>query len=90
MLSRELATYLSGRYVEIKIYPLSLLELKDFTEEDNIDQYSQEYIKYGGFPSVVLAKDDQMKSDMLKGIYNSILLKDVSIRGNITQIDVLM
>lgn len=90
MLSGELATYLSGRYIEIKIYPLSLVELKEFTEEVSIDQYLQEYIKYGGFPSVVLTKDDQMKSDILKGIYSSILLKDVSIRGNITQIDVLM
>jgi uncharacterized protein len=90
MLSGELATYLSGRYVEIKVYPLSLLELKDFVKEDSMDQYLQEYIKYGGFPSVVLTKDEQMKNDILKGIYNSILLKDVSIRGNITQIDVLM
>ena len=90
MLSGELATYLSGRYVEIKVYPLSLVELKDFTEADSIDQYLQDYIRYGGFPSVVLTKDEQMKSDILKGIYNSILLKDVSIRGNITQIDVLM
>jgi uncharacterized protein len=90
MLSGELATYLSGRYVEIKVYPLSLIELKDFTEGDSVDQYLQEYIKYGGFPSVVLINDEQMKSDILKGIYNSILLKDVSIRGNITQIDVLM
>ncbi|NMV82465.1 MAG: ATP-binding protein [Erysipelotrichia bacterium] len=90
MLSGELATYLSGRYIEIKVYPLSLVELKEFTEEVSIDQYLQEYIKYGGFPSVVLTKDDQMKSDILKGIYSSILLKDVSIRGNITQIDVLM
>lgn len=90
MLSGELATYLSGRYVEIKVYPLSLLELKEFTEEESIDQYLQEYINYGGFPSVVLTEDEQMKRDILKGIYNSILLKDVSIRGNITQIDVLM
>lgn len=90
MLSGELATYLSGRYVEIKVYPLSLVELKEFTEEDSMDQYLEEYIKYGGFPSVVLTKDEQMKSDILKGIYNSILLKDVSIRGNITQLDVLM
>lgn len=90
MLSGELATYLSGRYVEIKVYPFSLVELKEFTEEDSMDQYLEEYIKYGGFPSVVLTKDEQMKSDILKGIYNSILLKDVSIRGNITQLDVLM
>lgn len=90
MLSGELATYLSGRYVEIKVYPLSLEEIKKFTKEESTDQYVQEYIKYGGFPSVVLNKDEHMKSDILKGIYNSILLKDVSIRGNITQIDVLM
>ena len=90
MLSGELATFLSGRYVEIKVYPLSLEELKDFSKAESIDQYLKEYIKYGGFPSVVLTQDEQMKSDILKGIYNSILLKDVSVRGNITQIDVLM
>ena len=90
MLSGELATYLSGRYVEIKVYPLSFIELKNFAKSDSVDQYLSEYIKYGGFPSVVLTQDEQMKSDILKGIYNSILLKDVSIRGNITQIDVLM
>ena len=90
LLSGELATYLSGRYVEIKVYPLSLSELNDFSYEENIDKYLQKYLKYGGFPSVVLTEDEQMKSDILKGIYNSILLKDVSNRGNITQIDVLM
>ncbi|MDD3382602.1 MAG: ATP-binding protein [Bacilli bacterium] len=90
MLSGELATYLSGRYVEIKIYPLSLMEIMNFSEEDSIDEYLQKYIKYGGFPSVVLTEDEQMKIDILKGIYNSILLKDVSLRGNITQIDILM
>lgn len=71
---------------QLKVYPLSLVELKDFTKANSIDLYLQEYIKYGGFTSVVLTKDEQMKSDILKGIYNSIILKDVSIRGNITQI----
>ena len=71
---------------QLKVYPLSLVELKDFTKANSIGLYLQEYIKYGGFTSVVLTKDEQMKSDILKGIYNSIILKDVSIRGNITQI----
>ena len=90
MRSGELATYLSLRYVEIKVYPLSLDEFSNFSSEKSLDNYLEKYIKYGGFPSVVLAHDEQMKHDILKGIYNSIILKDVSVRGNISQIDVLL
>lgn len=90
LLSGELATYISGRYVEIKIYPLSFKEYLSFNEEDKIDLLLDNYIRYGGFPSVSLVHDEQMKRDVLKGIYNSVILKDVSLRGNINNIDILM
>jgi len=90
LLSGELATYLSGRYVEVKVYPLSLDEFMKFSDEKNIDAYLEKYLRFGGFPSVALTRDEQMKIDILKGIYNSIILKDVSLRGNITQVDVLL
>jgi len=90
ILSGELATYLSGRYVEIKVYPLSLEELALFSNNNNYDLVLDQYIKYGGFPSVALVADQQMKTDVLKGIYNSIILKDVSLRGDIKQIDILL
>ncbi len=90
LLSGELATYLSGRYVEIKIYPLSLDEISEFNGVDNNDINLEQYIKYGGFPSVVLVKDEQMKKDVLRGIYDSILLKDVATRGGVGQVDILL
>lgn len=90
LLSGELATYLAGRYVEINIYPLSLDEFPNFSQIDNKDLNLEQYIKYGGFPSVVLANDDEMKKDIIKGIYNSIVLNDVAARGNVIQIDTLL
>jgi predicted AAA+ superfamily ATPase len=90
LLSGELATYLAGRYVEINVYPLLLDEFPNFSQIDNKDLNLEQYIKYGGFPSVVLTKDEEMKKDILKGIYNSIVLNDVAARGNVIQIDILL
>ncbi|MFC6180195.1 ATP-binding protein [Lactiplantibacillus daowaiensis] len=86
MLSGELATLLSGRYVEIPIYPFSFKEFLAAREIDinsrQIDQAFEEYETYGGFPAVVLA-DKAIKDDMLSGIYDTIVLNDVSMRANI-------
>jgi len=93
LLSGELATYLSGRYVEIEIFPLSFQEFLDFKEDvnyRNVRKYYQEYRRYGGFPSAVLQNENELKQDVLNGIFDSILLKDVSLRGSITDIDLLL
>ena len=81
LLSGELATLLSGRYVEIRLYPLSF---REFLEAKNIDPQSRlvdqaytEYEKYGAFPSVVLA-DEMLKDTILSGIFDSIVLNDVA------------
>lgn len=88
LLSGELATLLSGRYVEIPIYPFSF---KEFLQVKNIDKNSRqvdiiyrEYEKYGGFPGVVLS-DETLKSTILSGIYDSIILNDIAIRGSIKE-----
>lgn len=91
LLSGELATYLSGRYVEIEVFPLSFKEYVEFQKEDRvIDVLLEEYIKFGGFPSVALISNEQIKRDIIKGIYNSVILKDVSLRGNISNTDILI
>lgn len=93
LLSGELATYLSGRYVEIKVYPFSFLEIVKFKKLENekdIQLAFNEYMKYGGFPSVVNLDNDLLKKDVLKGIYNSVILKDVSLRGSIQDVDLLL
>ncbi|HHB0784576.1 ATP-binding protein [Enterococcus faecium] len=86
MLSGEIATLLSGRYIEIPIYPLSFSEFLLFKNIDKnsrlIDQAYEEYEKYGGFPSVVLA-DENIKDTILSGIFDTIVLNDVALRSGI-------
>ena len=86
LLSGELSTYLSGRYVEIKVMPLSFKELlvfKNYNDPTKVDMYYEEYIRNGSFPSVALLNNESIVDDVIKGIYNSIILKDVMLRGNI-------
>ncbi|AKP67586.1 ATP-binding protein [Companilactobacillus ginsenosidimutans] len=92
MLSGELATLLSGRYVEIPIYPFSF---KEFLTAKNIDSESRlvdsafdEYEQYGGFPSVVLAEKN-IKDSILSGIFDTIILNDISMRSGIRDTDIL-
>jgi len=92
MLSGELATLLSGRYVQIPIYPLSFDEFLTAKaiapDTPNLDNAFNEYSQYGGFPTVVLAAAN-IKDAILSGIYDSILLKDVAMRANVRDISVL-
>lgn len=90
MLSGELATLLSGRYIEIPVMLLSLAEFADFTNIGMIDDsLYQKYLSASSFPYAVLelcGKPEQVY-DYLTGIYNTVLIKDIVGRykiGNIT------
>lgn len=91
LLSGELATYLTGRFIEIKMLPLTFKEYLHFRNLENSDpsRYFNDYLQYGGFPSVVLQDNSQLKRDVLSGIYNSILLRDVASRATIKNTEVL-
>jgi len=92
MLSGELATLLSGRYIEIKMLPLSFSEYLNFTktEKFNLKDVFADYMNFGSFPYVpALQKDDAVVKTYLDGIYNTILVKDVAQREGITDISVL-
>lgn len=82
MLSSELATFLSGRYVEIKMLPLSFKEF--FSIGDlSIDDSFVEYMRYGGLPYVTTMEKDSDKVEMyLEGIYNTVLVKAIEDRQN--------
>ena len=86
MLSGELATLLSGRYIEIPIYPLSFseyLRVKGVDKESRkVDAAYFEYEKFGGFPSVVIA-EETIKDTILSGIFDSIVLNDVAFRAGV-------
>ena len=90
MLSGELATLLSGRYIEISMLPLSFTEYLDFSKEKDIRTAFNDYLRYGSFPNVAgLEKKDTTIRTYLEGIYNTILIKDVATREGITDISVL-
>ena len=87
LLSSELSTYLSGRYVEIKMQPLSFKEYLYFIEDyqpSDIAALFQEYLQYGGLPTIVELKDHPSTiGPFLTGVYNTVLLKDVVQRNNV-------
>jgi len=80
LLSSEFATYLAGRYIEIHMYPLSYREFLTFSGlpmEPNAKAFL-EYLKYGGFPGLHQVYDDEhTRYDYIKGIFNTVILKDV-------------
>lgn len=92
LLSSELATLLSGRYVEFKIYSLSFqefLELGSF-EHENKEVVFQKYLKYGGLPGLFhLDFYESATYQFLDAIYQTILLKDVVKRNNIRNVSLL-
>lgn len=87
LLSGELATFLSGRYIEIPIYSLSYLEFLLFHKLKNNEDSFKKYIKYGGLPYLINLKlEDDIVYEYLKNIYNTILFKDIVERYKIRDI----
>ncbi len=92
LLSSEFGTALGGRYLDIEVYPLSFKEYLAFKDIDisskalfihnkiKIKQLFNEYVEFGGFPKVVLSNDKEIKRDILKVYYDTILLKDIVAR----------
>lgn len=81
LLSGELATLLSGRYVEINMLPLSFAEFCEIKGSSDKDALLAEYMKNGGLPYIAKLSGDTEKVDMyLEGIYNTIIVKDIEER----------
>jgi len=88
LLSGELATLLSGRYIEIKMLPLSFKEyLSAFDNKEKSNyEYFLEYMRNGGMPgNISILKDNPNDLDIyLEGIFTTIIYKDIITRNNIT------
>lgn len=92
MLSGELATLLSGRYIDIKMLPLSFKEYCKAIKGDDkpTTEKFNDYLNYGAFPYVAInEKKDQVILPYLEGIYNTILIKDVVKREGISDVSLL-
>ena len=90
LLSGELATLLSGRYIEIKMLPLSFKEyLSAFPENRDLATQFRRFIQFGSFPYVLWLEEEQDIHAYLEGIYTTVILKDVLTRKKIADPDML-
>ena len=97
LLSGELATLLTGRYLTINVYPFSFKEFLQYKNEiedveltdDSIRKLYDEYFNFGGMPGIMTLGSNEFKENALKDIYNSILFEDVVSRFKINNIDLL-
>ncbi len=84
ILSGELSTYLSGRYIEVPVYSLSYPEFLQFHKLKNTNDSLALFLKYGGLPYLKhLELSDEIVYDYLKGIYSTVIYRDVILRNEI-------
>jgi predicted AAA+ superfamily ATPase len=94
ILSAEVLSWLVGRASIVRIYPFSLVEFMTAknqreTTKGIIQRTIWEHVIYGGYPRVVLSENIELKSIMLKDLYETMVLKDVSKTFSITDIELL-
>lgn len=91
LLSSELATLISGRYVEINILPLVFSEYLLFVKQDfNKQKMFNNFLRYGGLPGIFhLQQNDEVIFQYLEAIYNTILLKDIVKRYQVRNVGLL-
>ncbi|OTA27604.1 hypothetical protein B9G54_00580 [Alloscardovia macacae] len=93
LLSTEFSTLLSGRFVEIRMLPLSFREFIDFSpfaEGTSLDEKFQKYLQFGGMP--VLREyhfDENLSHQALEGIYSTVVLRDILQRNPTANQDIL-
>lgn len=90
MLSSEIATFLSGRYIEVKMLPLSFKEyVKAIGDRKELGQKYLKYLKFSSFPyAMMLEENEEVIQQYLESIYSTVMLKDIISRNRIT--DVMM
>lgn len=90
LMSGEISTYLTGRYISIPVFTLSFAEYLEFKKDSGRTpkELLSEYIRLGGFPIVALGDLDERSSyQIVEGIYNSVITSDITRRHNIMNFD---
>lgn len=88
MLSGDLATLLSGRYMEIQMLPLSFEEYLELAGGDRRDVWNRYFVN-GAFPYTARIEEEEVRRDYLQGIYHTVLLKDIVERKRIQDVSLL-
>ncbi len=90
LMSSEISTYLTGRYISIPVFTLSFTEYLDFKKASALSpkELFNDYLRMGGFPVVALGQFDERSAyQIVEGIYNSVITNDITRRHNITNFD---
>ena len=90
LMSSEISTYLTGRYISIPVYTLSFSEYLEFKKTDprSVKELLNEYLRFGGFPIVALSNFDERSAyQIVEGIYTSVITNDITRRHNIMNFD---
>lgn len=90
LMSSEISTYLTGRYVSIPVYTLSFAEYLEFKRNDprSKKELLNEYLRLGGFPIVALGNFDERSAyQIVEGIYHSVVSNDITRRHHIANLD---
>lgn len=90
LMSSEISTYLTGRYVTIPVYTLSFKEFLDFKKDSKLTKKElfNQYIRLGGFPLIAQGDyTEQVAYTIVEDIYNSVILNDISKKHSIQNID---
>lgn len=90
LLSGELATFLSGRYVSFYVQPFSfreVCEIKGLEKKEVSEEILQDYMIWGGLPQRFLMGDEEQTKTFLRDVYDTIVLKDIVQRAGIKDID---
>lgn len=83
LLSSELSTLLSGRYIEIKMLPFSFKEYVQAKNENDKEKMLADYMKNGSFPYISTIPDSgELTEEYIEGIYNTVVVKDIEERQN--------
>lgn len=88
LLSSELATYLSGRYVTFEVYPFNYSEFCSFSSLKKGSESFVQYLKYGGLPEM-LQLDEHLKSNYISALKDSIILRDIIQRHKVRDVTLL-
>ena len=90
LLSGDLATYLSGRYIQIRIFALTYIEFLKFHNLQDNKESLQKYIKYGGMPHLInLRNEERIYYEYLRNVFDTIVLRDVISRYKIRNVNFL-
>ena len=90
LMSGEISTYLTGRYVSIPVYTLSFEEYLAFKQDSSLSRREllEDYIRFGGFPLVALSEyDEQSAYQIVNGIYHTVVSRDIVKRHRINKQD---